>query len=235
MSFFTNMMRYAADDDYSLARDLLALALVDGTLTEEEKTAIAKICGKENVTEEQLKDLLMVNENTPKMTMPQSRKEKENYLVKLIQMMGADGESATEEIFLLEMIASRMGLNRFQLMPLILLHVTHKNFPGDTSTKVLSSFMRNLIDPKGKSDQQNRENIAKLFRAIANTTVSVNDPEMEGQMMKEAFNRATQVLLENKILVSEFRQSGIDFEETLVHERMKIQKKEEKNVWVALT
>ena len=45
----TDIMTITTDNDYSLARDLIGLALADGKITEEEKAAIARICQLDNM------------------------------------------------------------------------------------------------------------------------------------------------------------------------------------------
>ena len=157
----TEMMRIASDNDFTLAKDLLVLALADGKFSEEEKQALSKMCANRNMTVDSLVEQINLHSDSDSHTAA-SHKAKEDYLVKMIRMMGADGESATEEIFLLEMIASKLGFTRMHLLSLVLLNATRKNFPNDYGAKVLSSFLNNMVDPKGKSDRQNHENIARI-------------------------------------------------------------------------
>ena len=166
--------------------------------------------------------------------MPVSRKEKEDYLIKMIQIMGADGESATEEIFLLEIIASNLGLTRLNLMSLILVNATRKLFPGDYGSKVLASFLKNMIDPKGKSDKQNHENIAKIYEDIADAIPSVEDSEEDRQILKSTFEKATETFLQNDILLKEFKSAGLDFKEMLEYESRKvfIKRTSHNGIWI---
>ena len=153
------------------------------------------------------------------------RNEKEEYLVKLIRMMGADGESATEEIFLLEMIASKLGFSRMHLTSLVLLNATRKNFPNDYGAKVLSSFLNNMVDPKGKSDRQNHDNIARIYDDIAKSTSSSDNPEEDKVILEKAFNRVSRMMLEDTLLVKEFCSAGLDLRELLAFESKRVLKK----------
>ena len=211
----------ASDNDFSLARDLIALALADGKMTEEEKAALQRLCAHNSITEEQLIELLGSQANHDNSILSAPKNEKENYIVKMICMMGADGESAAEEIFLLEMVASRLGFSRMHLMSLVLLNATRKNFPKDYGSKVLSSFLSNIVDPKGKSDRQNHDNIAKLFDDIAKSTSMSEDMKDDRKILEHAFNRVSSMMLSDTLLVNEFRSSGLDLSELLVFESKK--------------
>jgi hypothetical protein len=136
-------------------------------------------------------------------------------------MMGSDGESATEEIFLLEMIASKLGFSRMHLTSLVLLNATRKNFPNDYGAKVLSSFLENIVDPKGKSDRQNHDNIARVYNDIAKTTTSSDDPNEDKALLMKAFDRVTKMMLEDTLLVKEFCSAGLDLRELLEFESRK--------------
>ena len=97
----TEMMRIASDNDFSLAKDLLVLAMADGHIRDEEKQTLSKICSDLNLTEERLTELINTRSDSGSYSFATTPKQKEEYLVKMIRMMGTDGESATEVIFLL--------------------------------------------------------------------------------------------------------------------------------------
>lgn len=221
----TEIITIASDNDFSLARDLLALALADGKITEEENLALSNMCAKSNMSEEHLMELLDSPSNHDISMLSAPRNEKEDYLVKLIRMMGADGESATEEIFLLEMIASKLGFSRMHLTSLVLLNATRKNFPNDYGAKVLSSFLNNMVDPKGKSDRQNHDNIARIYDDIAKSTSSSDNPEEDKVILEKAFNRVSRMMLEDTLLVKEFCSAGLDLRELLAFESKRVLKK----------
>ncbi len=225
MNMLAEIITIASDNDFSLARDLLALALADGKITEEENLALSNMCAKSNMSEEHLMELLDSPSNHDISMLSAPRNEKEEYLVKLIRMMGADGESATEEIFLLEMIASKLGFSRMHLTSLVLLNATRKNFPNDYGAKVLSSFLNNMVDPKGKSDRQNHDNIARIYDDIAKSTSSSDNPEEDKVILEKAFNRVSRMMLEDTLLVKEFCSAGLDLRELLAFESKRVLKK----------
>jgi uncharacterized tellurite resistance protein B-like protein len=217
----TEMMRIASDNDFSLAKDLLVLAMADGHIRDEEKQTLLKICSDLNLTEERLTELINSHSDSGSYSFAATPKQKEEYLVKMIRMMGSDGESATEEIFLLEMIASKLGFSRMHLTSLVLLNATRKNFPNDYGAKVLSSFLENIVDPKGKSDRQNHDNIARVYNDIAKTTTSSDDPNEDKALLMKAFDRVTKMMLEDTLLVKEFCSAGLDLRELLEFESRK--------------
>lgn len=225
MNMLAEIITIASDNDFSLARDLLALALADGKITEEENLALSNMCAKSNMSEEHLMELLDSPSNHDISMLSAPRNEKEEYLVKLIRMMGADGESATEEIFLLEMIASKLGFSRMHLTSLVLLNATRKNFHNDYGAKVLSSFLNNMVDPKGKSDRQNHDNIARIYDDIAKSTSSSDNPEEDKVILEKAFNRVSRMMLEDTLLVKEFCSAGLDLRELLAFESKRVLKK----------
>lgn len=217
----TEMMRIASDNDFSLAKDLLVLAMADGKVGEEEKQTLSKICSDLDLTEERIAELIVSRSDSESYSFAKTPKQKEDYLVKMIRMMGADGESATEEIFLLEMIASKLGFSRMHLTSLVLLNATRKNFPNDYGAKVLSSFLENIVDPKGKSDRQNHDNIARVYNDIAKATTSSDNPAEDKELLKNAFGRVTRMMLEDTLLVKEFNSAGLDLRELLEFESRK--------------
>lgn len=221
MNMLAEIITIASDNDFSLARDLLALALADGKITEEENLALSNMCAKSNMSEEHLMELLDSPSNHDISMLSAPRNEKEEYLVKLIRMMGADGESATEEIFLLEMIASKLGFSRMHLTSLVLLNATRKNFPNNYGAKVLSTFLNNMVDPKGKSDRQNHDNIARIYDDIAKSISSSDNPEEDKAILEKAFNRVSRMMLEDTLLVKEFCSAGLDLREMLAFESKK--------------
>lgn len=221
----TEMMRIASDNDFSLAKDLLVLAMADGKLGEEEKQTLSKICSDLNLTEERIAELIVSRSDSESYSFTKTPKQKEEYLVKMIRMMGADGESATEEIFLLEMIASKLGFSRMHLTSLVLLNATRKNFPNDYGARVLSSFLENIVDPKGKSDRQNHDNIARVYNDIAKSTTSSDDPAEDKALLKKAFDRVTRMMLEDTLLVKEFYSAGLDLRQLLEFESKRVLKK----------
>lgn len=154
-----------------------------------------------------------------KSLLPAKRRDKAGYLTKLIRVMGVDGESSHMEIYLLEIIASKMGVSHMELVSLVLMTVTRTFFSGDTGSRALSSFLRNAIDPKGKKLCDNRNNLRTLFDLMAENIPQLRDEEADKAAFIGAMNRATELLRENTLLCNEFRSMGIDFETVLMDER----------------
>ena len=154
-----------------------------------------------------------------KALIPAKRKEKTDYITKLIRVMGVDGVSSHMEIYLLEIIASKMGFSHLDLVSLVLMTATRTFFSGDTGSRTLSSFLHNVIDPKGKNLRENRDNIKKIFDLMAENVPQLQNKEEDKAAFVKAMNAATDLLMENSLLCNEFRMMGIDFEMVLMDER----------------
>ena len=220
MDFLTKVLTNAVDNDFTLARDLLAMAYADGTISDKEKSAISRLCQEKELTEYAVDSQTPKNGNATN-TLPKTSKEREDYLIRMIQIMGADADSSVEEIYLLEILANKLGFNKFQLLSIVLTNTTRRNFPDDISRKVLDSFLRNTIDVRGKSNQQNHSNIAKLFDAIASNTPSASDIEKNKALLRDALNQSIEILLENQFQQEDFRRAGLDFKAMLEYEAEK--------------
>ena len=133
--------------------------------------------------------------------------------------MGADGHSSHMEIYLLEIIASKMGISHMELVSLVLMTATRKYFSGDTGAKTLSSFLHNVIDPKGKNLRDNRDNINKIFDLIAENISQLRNAEEDRNAFTQAISSASELLFENALLDKEFKDLGIDFKRVLAEER----------------
>jgi len=206
-----------------LARDLMALAVADGEITNEEKDAISTICHLEGIDEEQLINNLQKAEEHFSIRVPESRKEKESYLRELILLIGADEYCSPQEVYLFQIIASKMGLNQMDIVGLFMLTTTHTYFNGDTGSKVLASFLKNYIDPIGRTVSQNREGLRRIYETIAMNTESLNDHDAYCQLLMDNLTRTTNTLLENLILTNGFKRIGINF--------LQLLKEEEKNIF----
>lgn len=211
MSIITRFLAVVTEPQFKLARDLTAMAIADGEVTPEEKEAISTICHLEGVDETKLMDALRGGYDKVNEEMPNSRQEKEVYLRNIIKLIGADGYSAPQEVYLFQIIASRMGLNQMDVIGLFLLTATRQYFKGDTGAKILASFLRNYIDPKGKTEKSNRENMRAIYETVANNTPVSQDTELDKEILRQNLARATETFLENKILIKEFADVGLDF------------------------
>jgi len=217
-----NYLSVIKEPQFKLARDLTAMALADGEITPEEKEAINAICQLENIDETTLMEHLQDgNDEDAEVQIPQERKEKENYLKELIKIIGADEYAAPQEIYLLQIIASRMGLNKMDVMGLFLLNTTHQYFKGDAGIMIFSSFLKNHIDPEGKDEKENRDNIRAIYETIADNTERLQDPEADRELLRQNLERATETFMENQILIEEFQNMNLDFVQMLKEEELR--------------
>ena len=219
MGLLAKLFNDASDTEFKLAQDLVAIAIADGEISEAERKTIIEICHKEGVSDDTVNDCLMGFDKDVKALIPAKRKEKTDYITKLIRVMGVDGISSHMEIYLLEIIASKMGFSHMDLVSLVLMTATRTFFSGDTGSRTLSSFLHNVIDPKGKNLRENRDNIKKIFDIMAENVPQLQNEEEDKAAFVKAMNAATDLLMENSLLCNEFRMMGIDFETVLMDER----------------
>lgn len=211
MSIITRFLAVVTEPQFKLARDLTAMSIADGQVTPEEKEAMSMICHLEGVDETKLMDALRGGYDTVSEEIPNSRQEKEVYLRDVIRLIGADGYSAPQEVYLFQIIASRMGLNQMDVIGLFLLTATRQYFQGDAGARILASFLKNYIDPKGKTERSNRENLRTIYETVANNTPVSQDIEVDKEILRQNLARATEAFLENKILIKEFADMKLDF------------------------
>ena len=102
MSIITKFLSVVTEPQFKLARDLTAMAISDGQITPEEKEAMSAICHLEGVDEAKLMEALRGGYDKVQEEMPNSHKEKELYLKDIIKLIGADGYSAPQEIYLFQ-------------------------------------------------------------------------------------------------------------------------------------
>lgn len=213
------------EPQFKLARDLTAMAIADGEITPEEKEAMSTICHLEGVDEDKLLDALKGGYDRVNEEMPKTRQGKEGYLRDVIRLIGADGYAAPQEVYLFQIIASRMGLNQMDVISLFLLTSTRQYFKGDAGSKILASFLRNHIDPKGKTEKDNRENLRTIYDTMASNTEVYQDTEVDKEILRQTLARATEAFLENKILIREFADAGLDFAVMAKQEEMVVFKR----------
>lgn len=222
MSIITKFLSVVTEPQFKLARDLTAMAISDGQITPEEKEAMSAICHLEGVDEAKLMEALRGGYDKVQEEIPNSHKEKELYLKDIIKLIGADGYSAPQEIYLFQIIASRMGLNQMDVIGLFLLTATRQYFKGDAGAKILASFLKNYIDPKGKAEKDNRENLHTIYDTVAINTPVCHDADLDKEILGANLARATEAFLENKILLKEFADVGLDFAVMAKQEELKV-------------
>ena len=225
MSIITRFLAIVTEPQFKLARDLTAMSIADGEITPEEKEAISIICHLEGVDEKRLMDALRGGYDKISEEMPNTRQEKEVYLRDLIKLIGADGYSAPQEVYLFQIIASRMGLNQMDVIGLFLLTATRQYFQGDAGAKILASFLKNYIDPKGKTEKSNRDNLRTIYDTVASNTPISQDEEVDKEILRQNLARATETFLENKILIKEFEDVGLNFSAMAKQEEQNIFKR----------
>ena len=109
MSIINRFLTVVTEPEFKLARDLTAMAIADGALTPEEKKAISDICHIEGIDQRKLLENLTGKGEPVAEEMPQTRRSKEEYLKKLIKLIGADSYAAPQEVYLFQIIAGRLA------------------------------------------------------------------------------------------------------------------------------
>ena len=154
--------------------------------------------------------------------MPQTRRSKEEYLRNLIKLIGADSYAAPQEVYLFQIIAGRLGLNQMDVVGLFMLTTNPQYFRSDVGSKVLSSFLRNQIDPVGKSEKDNRDNLRAIYETIAAHTSRLQDERADSELLRRNLARATETFCQNEILMKGFKRAGLDLARILKEEEMKV-------------
>lgn len=211
MSIITRFLSVVTEPEFKLARDLTAMAIADGEVTPEEKEAMSTICHLEGIDETKLLNALRGGYDQVDEEMPNNQIEKENYLRSLIKLIGADGYAAPQEIFLFQIIASKMKLNQMYVISLFISTTSRKFFQGPTGNRIFATFLKNYIDPKGKSEKDNRENLRIIYDTVACHAEVSQDENVDREVLRQNLARATETFLENKILIKEFNDVALDF------------------------
>lgn len=222
MGIINKFLSVVTDPEFKLARDLTAMAIADGEVTPEEKEAISTICHIEGVDEARLLENLKGGNVPTEEDMPKTRRSREEYLRTLIKMIGADGYAAPQEVYLFQIIASKLGMNQMDVVGFFMLTANRQFFRGDVGAKVLSSFLRHQIDPMGKTEKENRDNIRAIYDTIAAHTDVLQNKEADRELLRQNLAQATETFLENKMLMKGFEQAGLNLPRILKEEEAKI-------------
>ena len=220
MSIIRRFLSVVTEPQFKLARDLTAMAIADGKVTPEEMEAMKTICHLEGVDEMKLMEALQGGYDHVNEEMPKTHEGREAYLRDIIKLIGADGYAAPQEVYLFQIIAGRMGLNQMNVLSIVILTTTHKYFQGAAGTKTFASFIKNFIDPKGKTEKANRENLRVLYDTVAQNTEISQDVALDQEILQQNLARATEAFLENSILMKEFEDIGVDFPAMLEQEEL---------------
>lgn len=222
MSIINRFLTVVTEPEIKLARDLTAMAIADGEVTPEEKEAICALCHIEGIDERKLLENLKGRHEPIEEKIPKERRAKEDYLKTLIRLIGADGYAAPQEIYLFQIIASKLGLNQMDVVGLFMLTSNRQYFRGDVGAKILNSFLRNQIDPMGKTEKENRDNLRAIYETIAANTNNLQNDEAYIELLRRNLAKATETFLENKILIDGFKRAGLDFCRILKEEERKV-------------
>ena len=219
MGLLVKIFKDSSDSEFKLAQDLVAIAIADGNISDVERQEIERICQKEGINSETVNDCFLGFDQGAVAHVPIHHRERAGYLSKLIRVMAVDGYSAHMEIYLLQIIASKLGIGYLELVSLVLMTATRNNFPGDIGSRTLKSFVNNAIDPIGRPLQNNIENIRSIFDKMAENIPQMQNADEDRNAFRHAMVSASQLLLENTLLNKEFQDMGIDFKRILEEER----------------
>lgn len=136
MGLLTKLFNDASDKEFKLAQDFVAIAIADGEISEAEQNVINEICKSEGISNDTIVDCLMGFDKDAIVLVPSKKREKMDYLSKLIRVMGVDGQSSHMEIYVLEVIASKMGISHMELVSLVLMTATRRYFSGIQGQKL---------------------------------------------------------------------------------------------------
>ena len=219
MGLLAKIFKESSDSEFKLAQDLVAIAIADGDISDVERQEIMKISQTEGIDSNIIKDCFLGIDPGAVAHVPIRHIERVEYMAKLVRVMAVDGTSAHMEIYLLQIIASKLGIGYLELVSLVLLIATKCNFPGDVGCRALNSFVKNAIDPKGKTLQKNVENMREIFNIMAGNIPQLQNSDDDHHAFAHAMTSASELLFENTLLNKEFSDSGIDFEKVLREER----------------
>ena len=219
MGLLAKIFKDSSDSEFKLAQDLVAIAIADGNISNTERQEIEKICQTEGISSETVNDCFLGFDQGAVAHVPIRHRERASYMSKLVRVMAVDGVSAHMEIYLLQIIASKLGISYLELVSLVLSTATKANFPGDIGSRTLKSFISNAIDPKGRPVQKNIENLRKIFDIMAESVPQLQNVEDDRHAFTQAISSASELLFENTLLNKEFKDMGIDFKRILAEER----------------
>ena len=222
MSIINRYLTVAIEPEFKLARDLTAMAIADGEVTPEEKEAISTICHIEGIAEAKLFEPLKGNNEPTEKEIPKIHNSRAEYLRALIKLIGADGYAAPQEVYLFQIIAGKLGMNQMDVVGLFMLTANRQYFRGDIGSRVLSSFLRHQIDPMGKTEKENRDNLRMIYDTIASHTERLQDEEADMELLRQNLAQATETFFENNILMNGFKRAGLDFARILKEEEIKV-------------
>ena len=217
MALISKLFSETASGEYRLAQNLVAMAMADGSISKEEYDTIVKICQSEGISADVVDAYLRGDMPVVAEEKAASAVDRADYLSKLIQVMAVDGTSTQTEIFLLEVIAGKLGASRMELLSLVLTNTSRRKFTGDTCTRALRSFLKNIIDPKSKTLQENEDNLRAIVNMMAEQ-IHRHLPQDDNEAFTREMEAASALLTKNDVLNREFSSMGLNFKRTLLIE-----------------
>ena len=193
------------------------MAKADGSISEEECLAIVRICREQGIAPEQYEAYLFGEVPAVSEALPIDRIDRHEYLKRLIMVMGADAECSQIEIFLLEVIAGKLGVRHLELVSLVLITATRRHFHGDTGSRILSSFLKNVIDPKSMTLQQNQDNMRTILSLIV-ADLYRDCPDDTAEAFLHTLADAAGIVLGNRLLRREYEMMGLSLSQTVGEE-----------------
>ena len=108
MGFFDLFRSKSKSEKLSHLKMLVALAMIDGKIEDNELAALVAVCAREGIDEQELQKLLNDPESV-KFVVPKDEDKKMLYLKDMICMMMCDGEIDENEFVLCKMVAESLG------------------------------------------------------------------------------------------------------------------------------
>ena len=118
-----------------------------------------------------------------------------------------------------------MGLSQMEVVGIFLSTATRRYFKGDIGAKVLHSFLKNHIDPKGRSERENRECLHSIYESVAIHTERLQDEKDDQDLLRQNLAHATETFMENRIIMKEFKDLNLDFPKMLKEEELRTYKR----------
>lgn len=108
MGFFDLFRSKSKSEKLSHLKMLVALAMIDGKIEDNELAALVAVCAREGIDEQEFQKLLNDPESV-KFVVPKDEDKKMLYLKDMICMMMCDGEIHENEFVLCKMVAESLG------------------------------------------------------------------------------------------------------------------------------
>ena len=131
----------------------------------------------------------------------------------LMAMAIADGKVTPEEKEAMSTICHLEGVDEAKLMEALQGGYDKVSEEMPNSRQEKEVYLRDIIKLIGADSysKDNRENLRTIYETVASNTPISQDEELDKEILRQNLNRATDAFLENKILIKEFADVGLDF------------------------